>query len=178
MKASELKWGTDYLVNRTRNWHDSDYVGAGYGQTQRVRLHTTEVATWMWNGRNSFERTYKGSSRGTYGVLAYVLDPATGERAGDRLTIVSLASIRGEWEILWPQVQEAARKAREERQAARDARYALADRTRRAVPRVLAELGMTSGVAVYGHDRALVHVDVLEIIADALEIARSDREVS
>lgn len=178
MKASELKWGTDYLVNRTRDWQASDYVGVGYGQTQRVRLHTAEVATWMWNGRDSFERTYKGSSRGTYGVLAYVLDPATGERAGDRLTIVSLASIRGEWEILWPQVQEAARKARGERQAARDAREVLADRTRLASTRILAELGLGSGVAVYGHDRALVHVDVLEMIADALEIARSDREVS
>lgn len=177
MKASEVKVGEDYLVNRSRDWQYADWNG--YGASQRVRIHSTEVATWVWevrDGIGAYVKTYKGASRGAAGILAYPVDIRTGV-VGDRLTVVTPASVRGLWETTWPAVKENARQAREARQAERDKRAASAEKVAGAVSRILRECGMGEGARAYDSCTALVSLEVLEIIADALEIARSDREV-
>ena len=177
MKSSDIKAGEDYLVNRSRDWQYADWTG--YGASQRVRIHSTEVATWVWevrDGIGAYVKTYKGSSRGTAGILVYPVDIHTGV-VGDRLTVVTPTSVRGLWETTWPVVLENARQAREARQAERDKRAAGAERVAGAVSRILRECGMGEGARAYDSCTALVSLEVLEIIADALEIARSDREV-
>jgi hypothetical protein len=90
---------------------------------------------------------------------------------------VTPVSVRGPWETAWPVVRENARQARQVRQAERDKQAAGAERVAGAVSRILRECGMDKGARAYDSCTALVSLEVLEIIADALEVARSDREV-
>lgn len=168
MKASEIVEGSDYLVNRARDWQACDYTGAGYYNTTRVRVWSTKVATWVTDGKGGFTETYKGSSRGTFGILGHPVDVKSGA-VSDRLAVVTLASVRGLWEVLWPQVQAAAAREREARQAQRVDREGKQARTVAAVARIQGVRGSTGGIGRYDADRALVHVDVLEWIADMLE---------
>lgn len=117
MKAKDLVIGKEYLSNATQSWVTDSFHG--FRGTHRVRLLDTKVGTW--NIRNG-EFMQVSSYRAMRGLRAETLDPTTGEVTGKE--IVTLASIRGEWEPTWKLVQEniaIQRKLREQEAAARDA---------------------------------------------------------
>lgn len=114
MKSSEIKVGMELLQARGNDWDDKPW------NCSRVKVLNTKVAHWYRNSKtgnqwqdNGYKSDYSGwggtSRRTTYGVIVQLLDKETGAVQGEK--IVTLASLRGEWEPTWKAVKERREKA-------------------------------------------------------------------
>lgn len=97
MKKSELKVGTEYYVCPSQDWLSTEW------DVKRVRITNTEHGKWKWDGIN---REYRSTtySTGRSGIVVEELHKETGLVIGQ--TVVTLASIRGEWEPTAKEVEE------------------------------------------------------------------------
>lgn len=97
MKKKDLVIGKEYLSSSRQDWHVSTW------DTHRVRIVDLEVKKWRWqNGKLV-------SGYGTFastGLRAVKLNTATGAVEGEM--VVTLASLRGEWEPTIAAVKAAA----------------------------------------------------------------------
>lgn len=95
MKKKDLVVGTEYYSQSHKDW---EFTSWG---VRRVRVLDTNVQKWKWDhvAKRYLTTTY---SSGKTGLLVMELD-VTGKEQGQ--TVVTLASLRGEWEPTWKKVQ-------------------------------------------------------------------------
>lgn len=95
MKKSELVVGREYLSNGRHDWNTSVYDVA------RIRIVDLTVGRWSWKNGRLIASNFSSAMTG---LRVEALDKKTGEVKGE--TVVTLASIRGEWEPTFAKIQE------------------------------------------------------------------------
>lgn len=169
MKAKDLDMTTHYLSCASRDWETNGYTGTGHGATRRVRVLDTAPGVWVRQS-GTFTRVPFSTYRSVSGVRVELLNPESGEPTGTQ-EVVSSASIRGPWDVLWPEV--AARiEARHAANALRRASVTAAqDRTTAAVVRLSGLIPDMPGTVTTFNNRMNVILDasMIERICEALE---------
>lgn len=95
MKKSELVVGKEYLSNGRQDWNTSTY------DATRVRITNLEIGSWKWSNGTLLSSSLSTAMKG---LRVEVLDKKTGEVKGEG--VVTLASLRGEWEPTFAAVQK------------------------------------------------------------------------
>lgn len=169
MKATDLVLNGEYLSNAAKEWTSDIYTGTGYRQVKRVRVLDVQPGTWIADRDHGYVRGSSYSYLTRRGVFVAVLDAATGEfRCHD---VVTTASIRGPWDTTWATVQDNARKASEARRERNAANTAAHARMHEVIRRLEGLADFHTGMYLYDGEQAIVHVTVLERLAQRLEDA-------
>lgn len=98
MKKSELVVGKEYYVQpSTASWTTANW------DVKRVRVVNTDFGKWRWD-RVTAKYVKTSYSTGRTGIVVERLHPETGLVTGTE--VVTLTSIRGEWEPIKKQVAD------------------------------------------------------------------------
>lgn len=159
MKKSELVIGNEYYVCPSQDWQTSSW------DVKRVRITNTEHGKWR---RDKIGGGYVKTtlSTGRTGIVVEELHKQTGAVIGT--TVVSLASIRGEWETTSKNIEERRAENRKARLKVKQATEVLQLETGRAVA-IAKQMGVPGIKSdVYGR-KIEVHPAVMQAMLLKLE---------
>jgi 5-hydroxyisourate hydrolase-like protein (transthyretin family) len=165
MKKSDLVVGKEYLSNGRQNWITSIY------DATRVQVLSLEAGSWKWQNGHLVASTMSSAMKG---LRVRVLDKKTGEEKGE--TVVTLASLRGEWEPTFAKVQQNHDDRIQAQENATARRTAARDRVGILMAKVKSFLGYTSDYEtskcvtdVYKEDKVMISVDFLDAMITELD---------
>lgn len=154
MKKKDLVIGKEYLSSSRQDWQVSTW------DTHRVRITDLEVKKWRWQA-GKLEVAPSWMSTGRTGLRAVKLNTVTGEVESEM--VVTLASLRGEWEPTIVAVKAAA----ENRKKIADEKYAKDKERKNRLGVVLAKARQWLGISEFNplikenySNKATVVVDV------------------
>jgi 5-hydroxyisourate hydrolase-like protein (transthyretin family) len=165
MKKSDLVVGKEYLSNGRQDWNTSVY------DATRVQVLSLETGSWKWqNGKLIVSHM----SSAMKGLRVRVLDKKTGEEKGE--TVVTLASLRGEWEPTYAKIQKNHDDRVKLQQESNARRQNARDKVAILMAKVKSFLGLTSDYETMRHvqdaykeDKVMISVAFLDAMITELD---------
>lgn len=166
MKLKDLVVGTEYLSNGRQDWNTSTY------DATRVKIVDLVVGSWKWKDGQLVDG--RGYSTSMKGLRVQVLDKTTGAIKGEG--VVTLASLRGEWETTFAKVEQHHNDRIKFQNDSAARRQAARDRVGIVMAKVKSFLGLTSDYEtsrlvqdVYKEEKVLISVEFLDAMIKELD---------
>jgi hypothetical protein len=165
MKKKDLVVGKEYLSNGRQDWNTSIY------NADRVKIVSLETGSWKWQNGILVPTTLSSSMKG---LRVRVLDKKTGEEKGE--AVVTLASLRGEWEPTFAAIQKNHNDRIQAQEAAYARRNAARDKVGILMAKVKSFLGLTSDYEtskyvadIYKENKVMISADFLDAMITELD---------